>query len=91
MSFSCFVPDQRGARLTGHQAASNRLVRYSRLPPLVGDTNGKGVKAMAKTTISSSIEEKLEAIIKVIKKEFPELAPSSQAEILQRIVTLDVS
>lgn len=34
------------------------------------------------STINSSIEEKIEAIIKVIKKEFPDLAPDKQAEIL---------
>jgi actin-like ATPase involved in cell morphogenesis len=46
---------------------------------------------MKKTKIGSSVEDKLEAIIKVIKKEFPELAPSSQAEILQSAVVLTIS
>ncbi len=41
--------------------------------------------------INPSIEKKLEAVIKILKEQFPDLSPASISELVARTVQIDLS
>ena len=53
-------------------------------------TGSKAAKASVETIQFSSIEKKVEAIIKTVKREFPDLASREQGTIVTGIMTVDV-